>query len=141
MHRQNDMMEQLFGIRSENIEGLEQEPGEFDLPELKKVLKTLKETEYPFPVGFAPSHPLDDPESYYGDPEAYVRRRPERCGHIWRMTSVYADGEITPCMNFGAGKVTEKPFKKIWNSKEYRRFRRILDRNGYLPACHRCCNE
>ncbi len=141
MRRQNEAAQRLFGIKSENIEGLAQLPGVFDLTRLKEVIQRLSETDYPFELGFGPEHPLDDIDSYYGNMEGYIRRSPERCRHIWRMTSILTDGQVTPCMNFGAGRITERHFLDIWNSPEYRHFRRTMQKDGYLPACHRCCNE
>lgn len=141
MEAHNRQAERLFGIKSENVEGLTVAPGDFETAVLKDVFARLQSESYPFEVAFGPRHPLDDIDAYYANDESYTRKRTTRCEYIWNMTSIYPDGEVTPCMGFGAGKITERPFLEIWNSDRYKHFRATLHREGFLPACHRCCYE
>jgi DNA-directed RNA polymerase subunit H (RpoH/RPB5) len=141
MEEHNSQVGELLGIRSTTVEGVVGSHGRIDSEELKRILKTIKENRYPFDVIFMPDHPLSAIEAYYGDAEGYVRNSPKRCHFIWHMTTVYPDGSVTPCLNYPAGSILHRPFLKIWNGPQFRRFRCVVKRHGYFPACHRCCNS
>lgn len=78
--------------------------------------------------------------SYAGD--LYTLKKPCQ----WPWTSMYIDavGDVVPCcvladaetINFG--NVVEKSVKKIWNSKEYKKFRK-LHKEGNIPDICKSC--
>ena len=140
MRDHNIAFKGMFGIESLNVESLVMEPGRIHIEKLKRIVEKITNNKYPFEVVFAPPHPIEDLDVYYGKPEDYVRKFPETCQFIWRSAAIYPDGQVTPCLNFGAGRISERPFMEIWNSPEYREFRCNLEKYGYFPACHRCCN-
>ncbi|NOZ00936.1 MAG: hypothetical protein GXP54_03495, partial [Deltaproteobacteria bacterium] len=64
-----------------------------------------------------------------------------RCLFTWRSLFIDPEGYAIPCQHYGGmrfGNVLDRPFLEVWNSPEYRMFRRTL-RKGLLPACSRCC--
>lgn len=141
LERHNAQLAAQFGIEALNMAGLVTHPGAIDIDRLISDLETLTSGLFPFRVTISPEFPLDEVREYYTGGEAYRRRTPERCQFIWNATSVYPQGTMTPCMNFVPGSLAEQPFLELWNSPEYRRFRRMLWRNGHSPVCHRCCNR
>ena len=64
----------------------------------------------------------------------------------WPFSSTYitAEGFVTPCCMisdpqvFDFGNIFEKPFQYIWNSKEYKYFRKTHILNLRRPLCERC---
>ena len=63
-----------------------------------------------------------------------------KCMFIYRGTFIYPNGDVVPCesIKYTMGNINQQPFKEIWNSKKYMKFRKVL-KKGLLPACTRCC--
>ncbi|MDD4877724.1 MAG: radical SAM protein, partial [Candidatus Nanoarchaeia archaeon] len=68
-----------------------------------------------------------------------------KCTWPWLGTYITVDGYITPCcihgfdpriLNFG--NIFKRNFKKIWNSKEYRKFRAAFKNGRHPKFCNGC---
>jgi len=79
------------------------------------------------------------------DPDAWPageRRYP--CFFVWTFPYITWDGFVTPCCarpypkEFNFGNVFETSFRKIWNGKEYREFRRLLKTRKTPKICIGC---
>ena len=67
--------------------------------------------------------------------------------HCWRMWSgsvLTWDGQVVPCCfdkdaKYILGSINERTFKEIWNSKEYRGFRKsVLNSRDQIDICKNC---
>lgn len=70
----------------------------------------------------------------------YISRKRQKCKWPWTGVYVTWDGYVSPCCipsTYFCGNLFEKPFKRIWNDKEYRGFREKL-KSGMLP--YQCIN-
>ena len=71
------------------------------------------------------------------------KHRGVRCMLPWLAPFIRLDGYVTPCCNIsdwrvlGGMSVFEHDFRLVWNSDEFRRFRRQLKRE-VPPVCRRC---
>jgi len=67
-----------------------------------------------------------------------------RCTRPWLAPYIRLDGYVTPCCNIsdwrvlGGLNVFEKNFRSIWNSEQFRRFRRQLKRGPLPSTCRQC---
>jgi len=85
---------------------------------------------------FTPDLTLEEIKSWYSSNFKSKRK----CYFVWRGCFVYPNGDVAPCESIKMimGNINEEPFMKIWNSKKYIKFRKVL-KKGLLPACARCC--
>ena len=73
-------------------------------------------------------------------------KKPKRtCQWPWKSCYITADGFVTPCCIHGSdpgvinfGNILEKSFVEIWNSAEYREFRRMLKSEKPPQICNGC---
>ena len=67
-----------------------------------------------------------------------------RCVRPWLAPYIRLDGYVTPCCNIsdwralGGLNVFEKDFRSVWNSGQFRQFRRQLKRGPLPSACQGC---
>ncbi len=74
---------------------------------------------------------------WYSTPEKPVKYDSTRCA--WMRIKVWPDGYIKPCRAWRAGNIADEHVMDIWNGETMRNFRQILQRDGLLPICARCC--
>ncbi len=74
-----------------------------------------------------------------------LRKQKRTCQWPWKSCYITADGFITPCCIHGSdpgvinfGNIFEKPFTEIWNSADYREFRRMLKSDKLPQICNGC---
>lgn len=66
------------------------------------------------------------------------------CVWPWLHTYIDYEGYVTPCCicpdknEICFGNINDMPFKDIWNSKEYRKFRSLLANNNFPKVCETC---
>jgi len=66
------------------------------------------------------------------------------CFFLWKFPYITWDGFVTPCCarpypkEFNFGNLFETSFRKIWNSREYRKFRKMLRRGDVPQICSGC---
>lgn len=73
-------------------------------------------------------------------------KAPRSCKWPWKGAYITADGHVTPCCENGSdpkritfGNIFDKSFSDIWNSHNYRTFRRELREKGTRPAICKDC--
>lgn len=67
-----------------------------------------------------------------------------KCKIPWKSATITANGDAiinNRCFEYKAGNIHEQTFTEIWNGERYQTFRRALKREGYFPACYRCCGR
>lgn len=112
---------------------------EDDIPggeDVLRMLSTVKDKTLNTPLELYPDLSSDDILRYYDCPDEKVK---SDCHSRWFRADVMPDGDVTPCLGYVVGNIKEKPFWKIWNGLEFRRFRRVIESEGTLPGCNRCC--
>lgn len=69
------------------------------------------------------------------------------CFIPWYSAYISWQGDVYPCCYYYDGQITfgnifEKPFKEIWNSYKYKKFRKTLrDKRNTLPICAGCSTD
>ncbi len=61
------------------------------------------------------------------------------CHAPWDQVYINPDGMVSHCLGKYIGKLGEKPFMEIYNSKESVEFRQRLMKENYSLGCIRCC--
>jgi radical SAM protein with 4Fe4S-binding SPASM domain len=86
---------------------------------------------------------LTDPrdlEAYYTEHDR--RFGFDRCVSIFSAVEINSNGDMSPCRDyhdFVVGNVKERTITELWNSDEYRKFRKSISEEGLMPVCTRCC--
>jgi MoaA/NifB/PqqE/SkfB family radical SAM enzyme len=76
-------------------------------------------------------------DAWYRQPDQMVKYETVRCA--WARLKVWSDGKVKPCRDWEVGNLNEKSAAEIWHGEEYQKFRILLEREGILPICYRCC--
>lgn len=63
----------------------------------------------------------------------------DRCLWPWFGSFVDPQGWLYPCVKIRIGNLMNTDFNELWNGDIYRRFRRLVKKEGILPSCERCC--
>jgi len=104
-------------------------------------LKALSRPHGRPPVVFIPNIAgTDNLRSYYTDHSE--RFGFDRCVSIYQAVEVDSNGNLSPCRDYHdyiVGNIKEATVTQLWNSPEYRKFRRSISREGLMPVCSRCC--
>jgi radical SAM protein with 4Fe4S-binding SPASM domain len=71
---------------------------------------------------------------------------PDRCARLWFNPVITWDGKVIPCCfdkdaDYVMGDLNKEIFKKIWNSQEYRSFRKNLFSNRKMTGICRNCTS
>ncbi len=90
------------------------------------------------PVNIFPPIREEHLEPYYRDLEHPFGNS---CVVPWMVARVYPGTEVAPCMDLYMGMLGDDPLSTIWNSKPWRRFRRLRLTGKLLPGCLRCCHR
>lgn len=63
-----------------------------------------------------------------------------KCFYPWFETRLDPYGNIYPCsIDIPMGNIRHQTLQEIWNSRQYRNFRKSLKKHKLLPACSKCC--
>jgi MoaA/NifB/PqqE/SkfB family radical SAM enzyme len=114
-----------------------------DLLELRKEIRAIKDTKYPFEVTFSPNiESAEALQEYYYDPQQKIGKI---CNDAFTALMVKTDGTVIPahgrCYNVSMGSLYENNLKEIWMSSAYGQFRKdLMKAGGLFPACTRCCS-
>lgn len=102
---------------------------------IKKVM--MKARKLNVRLAFLPQLKLNEIGSYYLDLDNY--RHSKFCTAPWTVGRINNQGYVHPCMDYLYGNIKEGSFKKIWNNKKARYFRKRLKKSRLFPGCVRCC--
>jgi radical SAM protein with 4Fe4S-binding SPASM domain len=92
-------------------------------------------------TSFTPELNKEEIDIFYNRPERFLKGH-NKCLVPWKSAQILANGDLTistRCFNMKLGNINETSFKEAWNSKEMKRFRKALRKEGAFPACSRCC--
>lgn len=92
-------------------------------------------------ISFTPELNKKELDIFYNHPEKFLKNH-DKCLVPWKSAQILANGDLTistRCFNMKLGNINETSFKEAWNSKEMKRFRKALRKEGAFPACSRCC--
>jgi len=111
--------------------------------EAEKLISEIRRIEsqsYKTAVHFYPNLTDDEIMRYYTDFDFVPSTYRSRCLSPWMTAYVMPNGDVRACylFNYSLGNIKERPFTKIWNDAQYKRFRRITKVEGLYPACQRC---
>ena len=108
-----------------------------DPREVHAAVEKVRRRAYPLRIRVLPDLSLEETVTYYETPARFVKSN--RCLRPWAGVYVQPNGDVSPCLNYVAGNVKERPLPEIWNDERFRRFRRMLREHKAFPACSRCC--
>jgi MoaA/NifB/PqqE/SkfB family radical SAM enzyme len=108
-----------------------------DPREVHAALERVRRRSTPLRIRFLPDLSLEETVAYYGTPARFIKS--DRCLRPWAGVYIQPNGDVSPCLNYVAGNVKERPLPEIWNGERFRRFRRLLRKHRAFPACSRCC--
>jgi radical SAM protein with 4Fe4S-binding SPASM domain len=114
-----------------------------NLEELWQEVLRIRQANYPFPITFSPEITTREQLGiFYRRPEELIGKR---CVDVFRNMMIKSDGTVIPahgrCYNYSVGNLYQDDLETIWNSAQFGRLRRDLQRAGGLfPACSRCCS-
>lgn len=111
--------------------------------EAEKLISEIRRIEsqsYKTAVHFYPNLTGEEIMRYYTDFDFVPSTYRSRCLSPWMTAYVMPNGDVRACylFNYSLGNIKERPFTKIWNDAQYKRFRRITKVEGLYPACQRC---
>jgi len=92
-------------------------------------------------ISFIPDLNKYELDIFYNHPGKFLKNH-DKCLVPWKSAQILANGDLTistRCFNMKLGNINETSFKEAWNSKEMKRFRKALRKEGAFPACSRCC--
>jgi len=79
--------------------------------------------------------------AWYRQPEKFIGN--DRCRVFWTEIQLLANGELTGsqrCFPLHIGNINQTPIKELWNGPKMREWRMLIQREGALTACSRCCS-
>lgn len=93
-------------------------------------------------LGFAPDlKTAKEVDDFYNNPHVIVAQK--ACRAPWRIAQILANGDFTistRCYSMSLGNINKTSFAKAWNSPEFIKFRKIINKEKmFVPACTRCC--
>ncbi len=109
-------------------------------PEIELVIDTIERLarELGMVVTFEPPVPRDHLASLFS---GRILDEPSVVCRVMTDLRVDPNGNVLPCgfIRKSFGNVFQQPVEEIWNSEEFRKFRRMLLGGNLLPVCKRCC--
>lgn len=137
----NALYGNLYAATHSNVELTDM--SKIDLPELHKIIQTIKGKKYATNITFSPEiNDLETLTTFYLKPEQKIGKT---CNDVFSNLMVKTDGSIIPshgrCYNVSMGNLHQSSLKEIWNDAPYAKFRtELLKAGGLFPACNRCCS-
>ena len=139
--RHSQIFSALFNTTSYDWAGfVERKLPDIDAEYLIQEIRRIGSADYGIPVSFYPNLTEREIRDYYSNFEFVPTSYPNRCISPWMVAYVFPDGSARPCLslNYAVGNIKEDSFRKIWNNKNYVRFRHIVKRKKAFPVCTRC---
>ena len=112
------------------------------IEELKKLIQDISKLKTKTKINY------DSLKQYLKDyDEKNIKYQTESCFVPWYNTYITWEGDVVPCCyhydnQVKFGNVFEENFKKIWNNKKYKKFRKNMIQNGRTSTiCQTCRNK
>lgn len=136
--------EERFGFKPEKHYGWvgDWRPPDYEVlsAQLKQLAERAGRVSGPAVIVMPPLSDTRDLETYYTDHDQ--RFGFDRCVSIFSAVEINSNGDMSPCRDyhdFVVGNVKDRTITDLWNSDEYRKFRKSLSEKGLMPVCTRCC--
>lgn len=128
-----------FGMKTSIWKGFVYKPEKIDIEYLIEEIKEIKKTKYRnvYPV-FFPDFTEEEMRKYYTFPSEFPQTIPKGCLGPYLEALITPYGDLWLCPDYSLGNLKEGSFKKFWNSKKAREFRKSLLKGPMFPVC-RCC--
>lgn len=117
----------------------------FDMEHFKEVYKEIESLKKnsKCEVRFAPKfdyskNPLREIEKFYTEKKDF-KNLYKSCTFPFSDTFITPEGLVYPCLSVKMGDLKTQSLKEIYSSEKYNSFRKIIKKEGYLPACDMCC--
>lgn len=139
--KHNLVYKQNYPITDSNVDEIDVDKMDLDL--LWKEISEIKQKNYPFGVSFSPEisskEKLDD---FYLKPEKLIGNK---CMDAFSNIMIKSDGSSIPahgrCYKINTGNIYKQTLPEMWNSQNFKDFRKTLMKaGGLLPGCSRCCS-
>ena len=79
-------------------------------------------------------------EKYYLDKDLDTIRPYLRCATPWTTAFIDPQGNVSNCIAYKIGNISENDFWEIWNNEKAQYFRKNLSECGNFGICAKCCN-
>jgi radical SAM protein with 4Fe4S-binding SPASM domain len=136
-----ELMKKELRINAETWKSYLGQNLKIDTDLVKKTLERLAKKKFPFGWLHIPGIPFKKVPAYYGEPADFLGYGP--CIAPYLMVDILPNGDVVTCRDYidvKVGNVLEHPLLELWNNDIFRKFRRLLRKNGgTLPQCSRCC--
>ena len=109
-----------------------------DINVVKEQIERLRK-KYPGKVRLYPEVNTAYIQDWYRNPNKFVGNN--KCRFIWNSANITSDGGVITnfrCVSRSFGNINREKFKKIWNCRDFRKFRLLSAKSGPLPICARC---
>jgi len=113
---------------------------DIDVEYLIDKLHDLKRRESAVDVSVYPNFTDEEIRTYYSTFEFVPKSYKPRCLSPWMTVYIFPNGDVKPCLDacYVAGNIMKDRFADIWNNDRFKRYRSVLKKHKYFPACTRC---
>ena len=70
--------------------------------------------------------------------EEHKKENFQPCAQPWSSVHINVDGTVFPCLAVSMGNIQEKNIKEIIFDDQFKKFKKILKKDGTVEACNRC---
>jgi radical SAM protein with 4Fe4S-binding SPASM domain len=82
--------------------------------------------------------PLDEKKLDMLNEEEHKKENFQPCAQPWSSVHINVDGTVFPCLAVSMGNIQEKNIKEIIFDDQFKKFKKILKKDGTVEACNRC---
>ena len=139
--KHTEIMQRELGCNPFTWKGYVNEFSDSDIASIVESVRNIRKRKYSFPVMWLPNLEDHEVEVYYRNPGETFKYN--KCIAPWMMTEIMPNGEVVPCRDYSdyvVGNINEEGILDIFNGERYKKFRKLLKKQGgLLPICARCC--
>lgn len=109
-------------------------------PRAASLVDALKQKRWSAPLFVVPDLNSADQEAYFTEPDHTFAAT--QCYAPWLETDIMPNGDVVTCRDYPdvvVGSIHTQSLAEIWNGEPMRKFRQLLNAEGLLPTCARCC--
>ena len=117
-------------------------PENVDIQKLEKEIEKVESSNLNLNIRWKPYLKTEaELATWYRQPEKFVGN--DRCRVFWTEIQLLANGELTGsqrCFPLHIGNINQTPIKELWNGAKMKEWRKLIQHEGALTACSRCCS-